>query len=353
MLGVAPVAAQESEAQEIERLWRQFDVPSHAPVQTKAQPASATDFETGKSQSELGYVFIDGQYLSPPYTVEAAAGSLQINSQAVRSQRSAPERSQRRGGRHRESDEGSYRYLGEMLDQDSIVVSLPGQPLVFISDPGARYDLFSRLMKRNQRAVTDVAFTYQVPAGMDQKAWHEWIARFTPTPGFQARANEVLREYEAAEAKARSEIAAAKRLSSMAYPLTVCGMVATTLAFGHLLANRPPKLKTRLETDTSPETLHAVSWSLVLIIGLSVLDLVWTILTSQANQMRELNPLGSQWIEDPTKLVIFKTAAIGMAVSLLYGLRQYRQAQLGAWWAVLICTLLTVRWLTFNSMHVA
>jgi hypothetical protein len=69
--------------------------------------------------------------------------------------------------------------------------------------------------------------------------------------------------------------------------------------------------------------------------------------------MRELNPFGSNFINDPNLLVVFKMGIIALAVGLLFGLRQYRHAQVGAWWACLICTLLTARWLTLNSMFVA
>ena len=83
---------------------------------------------------------------------------------------------------------------------------------------------------------------------------------------------------------------------------------------------------------------------------LSALDLIWTILASQAGRMREMNPFGSGLIEDPLLLIAFKVGMIGAAIAMLFVLRRHRQAQVGAWWACLICTLLTVRWLTFNSM---
>jgi len=51
-------------------------------------------------------------------------------------------------------------------------------------------------------------------------------------------------------------------------------------------------------------------------------------------------------------LIAAKATIICGSVGLLYFLRHHRQAQTAAWWACLICTLLTFRWLTFNSMFV-
>jgi hypothetical protein len=66
--------------------------------------------------------------------------------------------------------------------------------------------------------------------------------------------------------------------------------------------------------------------------------------------MRELNPFGSKLIESPSLLALFKITATGMAIGLLFSLRKYRRAQVAAWWACLILTILAFRWLTFNSM---
>ena len=69
--------------------------------------------------------------------------------------------------------------------------------------------------------------------------------------------------------------------------------------------------------------------------------------------MKELNPLGAALIDDPLALIALKAGATFLAITLLFMLRQHRVAQQGAWWGCLICTLLTVRWLTFNSMFVS
>ena len=70
----------------------------------------------------------------------------------------------------------------------------------------------------------------------------------------------------------------------------------------------------------------------------------------QAGSMRELNPLGSGLIADATQLITFKVAVTSLAIALLYWLHQSPLAQRASWWCCLILTLLTARWLTFQSM---
>lgn len=68
--------------------------------------------------------------------------------------------------------------------------------------------------------------------------------------------------------------------------------------------------------------------------------------------MREINPIGGRLIDRPEQLILFKAVMTTLAIGLLFRLRRYRRAQLAAWWSCLVLTLLTVRWLTFNSMLV-
>ena len=336
--------------------WGRFDTRDYNPRnydrRFEDQDAEAeADLETEPYQD--GYVFIDGEYLSPPYVAQSVAGVVSINGRALQCKFPEPERPNGRfmRSRHRETPETPLQQIENTLETGFIVVAMKDQPPVILADPGSRFDLFSRLLKHNRTGLNPVA-NIQLPHEFDSALWHRWVSEFAPPENFRERAAAVVSEYEESEANARAEVAAARRLDKLSYPLTICGMVLTVLATGHLLSNRPPTSKS-LPVDASPETMRVVSWSLGLVLVLSVLDLAWTVLASQAGQMRELNPFGSNFINDPNMLVIFKMGIIALAVGLLFALRQYRHAQVGAWWACLICTLLTARWLTLNSMFVA
>ena len=93
-----------------------------------------------------------------------------------------------------------------------------------------------------------------------------------------------------------------------------------------------------------------VGRSLAIVAALSLIDLVWTMAAAQNGTIRELNPLGSKMLDNPTQLFVFKFVATATAIALLYRLKKQPVAQMASWWSCLILTLLTARWLTFNSM---
>ena len=161
------------------------------------------------------------------------------------------------------------------------------------------------------------------------------------------RVGEVLKKERAVEERNQAEIAARRNLDLSSYPLTVFGMVLVVIAFGNLLSNEAPL---DIQSSESPVMERRVKIFLMLIAAFSVLDLIWTLLASRANALTELNPIGAQLITNPIGLLAFKALVTLGAIGILFALRSHRVAQRGAWWACLICTLLTVRWLTFNSM---
>lgn len=249
------------------------------------------------------------------------------------------------------------RFLGHELANHlaipQIVVAISDQPLVVISNPQVQNGLLRKLARLEANGVRPVSYVEDLPDGLDRQVWDQWVAEFQPTPQFVARAVDYIEVFERAEREGQAAIAATRRLQDWSYFLSLGGMIGAVLGFGHLLSHRPPVGAKSLDTDASPLTLRMLTYTLALIVLYSALDLTWTILAHQAGQMQELNPLGSQLIEDPLRLIAFKVGATGLAVGLLFWLRKYCKAQLAAWWLCLILTLLTARWLMMSSMFVA
>src|SRR5690606_27472157 len=98
-----------------------------------------------------------------------------------------------------------------------------------------------------------------------------------------------------------------QRLQSWAYPLTVFGMLASVISFGHLLQYPPRGSYDVVPSRRRRDLCRATVIFLAMVVILSALDLVWTLLVSQAGQMNELNPIGKELLDDPWLLAMFKT----------------------------------------------
>jgi hypothetical protein len=300
---------------------------------------------------EKGYLFLDGQYLAPPYKLRLVENGVTVNGRPLPCR--PPEDFGRGYGGYDGPHSDPWRRLAAQvatqLSSECVILAFSDQPLVVLDSSSGAYDLFQRLTGEGENP-SNIALVDRLPDGFDQSVWNSWVRSFTPSLGLKARAVSFISTFDESDADARAEVSARRWLNWLAYPLTLGGMVLTVLSIGHLLGGRPLAGKTPHEQDTSPETLRALQYSLVLVGLLSLLDLAWTIMAAQSGQMRELNPFGSKLIESPSLLALFKITATGMAIGLLFSLRKYRRAQVAAWWACLILTILAFRWLTFNSM---
>ena len=199
------------------------------------------------------------------------------------------------GGGWRRTSERSYR-------ASCVVLAFSDQPLVVLDGSAGAYDLFQRLTGEGKNP-SKVELVDRLPSGFDERVWNEWVGKFTPSLGLRARATSHITTFDETDAQAQATISATHRLNKLAYPLTLGGMLLTVLSIGHLLGGRPAAGKTAYEQDLSPETQRALLYSLVLVGLLSLLDLAQTIMTSQAGQMREVNPFGSGLIQNPDPAV--------------------------------------------------
>jgi hypothetical protein len=332
---------------------------SQWPTTTNAPPAER--FQPANEPIQTGYLFVEGKYIAPPYTLGVTEGQLVINGEVAalpsnEFPRSSEDQEGRWGWRGRMPRQGQGRFLVRRvrinLEQENIVVLFANQPPVILDLPEAKYQFFRTVLGAPSPRETSAGEMDWLPAEADRAQWRSWLEAYTPPSNLRARAEPEIRAVEEEKAASEAKAAADRRLDTWHYPLTVAGMVLVVVALGHLLTARPGKGNAAANSEEASEARKAVVRSLVLILVLSGLDLVWTILVSSAGVMRELNPLGQRFIEDPAQLIGFKALLTLAAIGLLFGLRRFHAAQVGAWWACLICTLLIVRWLTFNSLFV-
>jgi hypothetical protein len=295
---------------------------------------------------DAGFLFVDGEFLSPPYVIRTEQGKLLVNdrelSTEVDPQSPSPQRT--RNGSGMQADE-----LYSILASGNVVCSFAGQPLLVLVRHDAGLSLLRQLVGQETADVSK--FDDFLLPGFDAAVFREWHQNFRATPELRSRTLALIEQFEETEERTRREIAAVRRSDTLVYLVTVFGMVLAVAASGHLLSMKPPGSVEPHEP--TPEMVKMVSRSLGLVVLLSSLDLFWTIMASQAGRMVELNPLGSHLLHDPMQLIAAKAAITCMSVGLLYFLRYHRQAQVAAWWACLILTLLTFRWLTFNSMFMS
>ena len=293
-----------------------------------------------------GFLFVENRYVSLPYRVGFDENNVFINDVPLDSVvlKSLVTEQSLQNGRWLQQ---GFRRLYQHLTTGGTLVLYSDAPVLLLANTETS-DLLKTLINNSaleSLANTGLAGDIQLPG--ESSYWKRFADGFECPQELRVRVGEVLEKEQAVEERNLAEIAARRNLNSSSYPLTIFGMVLVVIAFGNLLSNEAPL---DIQPSESPVMGRRVKIFLMLIAAFSVLDLIWTLLASRANALTELNPIGSQLIHNPIGLLAFKTLVTVGVIGILFVLRGHRVAQRGAWWACLICTLVTVRWLTFNSM---
>lgn len=239
-------------------------------------------------------------------------------------------------------------HIVETLDNRHVMLAFGDAPAIFI----AEFVFFSCLLDPDPNSDEYSELLDSAGSEASRNALIDWLDQYVPSEAIIEEAREKMEYYRKIEDVNHSQISASATLTKMTYPMTMFGLIVGVYAFGHLMMTTPKTPGLFPEANLLELMSRATVISVALICAHAILDLSWTLLTSQAGQMREINPLGARFIDNPMALVAFKAVATLGACGLLVGLRHHRFAQTACWWMCLVCTILTFRWLIFSSMLV-
>ncbi|MEC8556328.1 MAG: hypothetical protein VXZ82_15060 [Planctomycetota bacterium] len=313
--------------------------------------------DTNVRTIDSGHIFIDGVYLPPPYRIEQLSGGLRVNQKSVipfgvGAGGGKSKWRQRGGGRLERNDHigpppstdrVAVQTVLRQLEKNAILVSFRKSTPVVLSVPSDKAD-FGRLLLSEDRSGWSSALQH-IAIYRDKSRWQKFLTTFKPNKELTGQLQVFVDEVDQIEIDNRNRNAAVQRLESMDYPLTVIGMLLGVVALGINLQWSAAGIGEEQGTKFHTSAI----W---LILGMSVLDLTWTILSSQAGQMSEMNPMASKIIDSHWKLVVFKSTTTLGACGILYHWRHLGKIQQAAWWATLICVLLTFRWIMMGSFMV-
>ncbi|HUT95362.1 MAG TPA: DUF5658 family protein [Thermoguttaceae bacterium] len=324
---------------------------------------------------DRGFVFVDGQFLPPPYVVGRRGDDLLINDRLVAKDwfaRRGPRPDRRTGmgpgrrhgdfpqSRGRRREEGRARTLEQLEDRlctGGLLIWLDGGSAGFLEEESAIPVLDILLCDASNEEKLQSLIDEEV-RGVGSSQWAEILESFQPTPELIERVGLVAAENQriADENETKHEklmLAGFFRSKPMSYGVTIAAMGLAVVALGNLLSYRPENRSRWRDVDTIGDGVPMVVRNVVLLILLGVFDLVLTLAAQQTGGFLELNPLGSQLVESPGLLIAFKIVTLLGASLILVSLRRYRGAQIASWWLCLVCTVLAFRWLTYNSMFFA
>ncbi|GAA5505214.1 hypothetical protein Rcae01_00655 [Novipirellula caenicola] len=372
-----------------------------APSETGSNETTATKYREFESTIEMedSFLFLNGVYIPPPVELKFSNAGIEVNGQVFDEYtfnlsryeddrrgsrfsygfRGRGERSDwgGRGDRDSRGEWGSRGGWGERGNWDdrgregyreylprsplqslasdfnqtgsgTVAVFYSGEAPMLLETNEVGYELLKALLGRE--TPSEAELMSEVSQKIDFELWHRLVQGFKISPEFATRASEKVQQLEEVHETNERKAAAFILSQQIAFPLSMIAMVTVVIAFGHLMANPQQMVAIGDDPLTLANAKKATIWSLTIVGVLSALDLVWTLIAHQSGAMRELNPLGNGLIHDPVQLILFKITITGLAIGILYYLHEQPLARRATWWCCLVLTLLTARWLTFNSM---
>lgn len=235
-----------------------------------------------------------------------------------------------------------FHAIRSMLEVGGVVIlSDVAKPLLLEQSRGG-FELIQSLThfpgpQREELLNSAFSAAYIVP----EPGMRSWLSNLNPGDELADRAAKHVDRILKTEKSNLATVAAVRRFYDCSYPITVIAMATVVFSIGSLLAVRPQELVAVAvsENETS------VNRFLLLIAGMSMIDLVWTLLAHQANRIIEINPVGGVLLDHPGRVILFKVLATGLAIGILYRGRTSLFARKACWWICLTLALLMARWI--------
>ncbi|MFW6171565.1 MAG: DUF5658 family protein, partial [Planctomycetota bacterium] len=353
----------------------------------------------GRSQTvSTGFVWVDGVYVSPPYVVQQRGNEVSLNGHSLhprgggmpvakpsrwepgkhggdrvnnaerqpgetssfaRSRRTFARSPEVRGRRWRGARSAGINDIVRVLTNGGATVLFDGEFTASFSRNSAAYILDELLSDTSEAtAATRANSLFGVRGNWGRVSPVQWlriVGAFDPPKELRERAEALIESEDARSEFVEKQLQTSRwyqvlRSESVRYTITVTGMLLAVVALGNLLLYRPSGRGQWSDvTDGMADGLDMRR--IVILLGLlGSFDLLLTLAAQQAGGFMELNPMGSELITTPLGLAAFKLISLIVSCSILLRLRHYRGAQIASWWLCMICTVLTFRWVTFNSL---
>ena len=310
-----------------------------------AAPALSDDSAIRGVSIDSGAVVVRGRMLQAPYVVSRSHGHVMINGETI---------SESPGSSTDAAHQLMARVERELFD-DKWVMIFNTDVIACVSDE-AGMTLIGKLARAgtlSEKIKLVMESSLEGVYGVTTAEWQTALQDFQPDDRiiqqFGEYENSLGSVDENPEDFSNSQLQVYDPTRTM-YGLSVVGMLLIALSAGTLLGNPPKESRKWSRVVRSPRTLTAMQRCLLLIAAYSLFDLTATLLALRTGHIEELNPLGVGLILAPTALAVFKISATCLGTGLLWRLKNYHGAQVASWWLCMVLTLVTVRWVTVQSL---
>lgn len=308
---------------------------THAYGVDQFEPANSGGQNPVPLTFETGFVFWDGQYQPPPYTLAWNDGVISINGRSI--QTAVPQ-----------DDSLQFSDFADALRRGDTVVVLPGDSGRIIW-AGTACMIFEKVLSAPGQPVSMENVKGWSPIGVSLDEWNLHFQNLKVTSEFRERAEELFRQVEQRESRADWSILVTGVFHRSGYLFTVTALVLVTLAVGQLLGSHRHLVPDEASSVDPKVADGAFMRNLKLIVALATLDLLWTIGAAAAGEMIELNPIGSRLIQSPWALTLLKLFCTLIAVTIFHGFRQHPLIRKANWWSCAMYMLVGMRWIFLSG----